>query len=356
MATKQEMTPKSDMTTKFTDVNVNALDFTKLEENPRSKGQRIAYPRYQEGEQEKILFIQLPWIELKQYGIPKISEYYPDDSKRSFVKVPLDESIPEIKQLVDLIKEFDKKLDSSEFRTKIFGPKASKYKYQSIFRLPQEEDEEEKKKAPPKKDYGPKLPYFRLKIDTSYPDNNVKTILFDSVLNDGKRTRTKIENIKTIDDFSSHVCWLSKIRPVIRPVKLWAQPTNKTDPTYGLTFKIAKTEVEAPVKTHSNVKEYMQSDVFLDSDEEETIQKFESLKIQPATTTTTQVANVESDQSDEENDDEPVKPVGKTPVKVAQVESDNEESEEEIKPAKKPVATKAPVKAPTTVKAKKAAA
>lgn len=362
-----------EMTTNYSDVDVTRLSFTDLEENTRSKGQKIAYPRYDHPSQgsDSPLFIQFPWVNLNSYGIPRLGEYYSDDSQRSFVKIPLDQSIPEVKQFSELLQSIDEKMGSDEFKEKMFGAKSSKYQYQPIYRLPQEEDEDTKK-DPNKKDYGPRHPYMKLKIDTSFPDGKVKSHVFSSIPGaNGKRTRTKVDGISSIDDMSSHICFMSKIRPIGRPVKLWAQPANKKDPTYGLTIKMAKVEVEPPTKTTSNVKQYLESDAFLDSDNEsETIETVKAVTTGSKTTTSKtpvkQVAQVESDEeseqdSDEESDEEVAKPVTKTatskaPVKqVAQVESDEDESdEEEVKPAKKTAAKATPAKA--TSKSKKASA
>ena len=265
-------------------------------------------------------------------------------------------------------------MGSDEFKEKMFGSKASKYQYQPIYRTPLEEDEDVKK-DPNKKDYGPRQPYMKLKIDTSFPDGKVKSHVFSSIPGaNGKRTRTKVEGINSIDDIASHICFMSKIRPIGRPVKLWAQPANKKDPTYGLTIKMAKVEVEPPTKTTSNVKQYLESDAFLDSDNEsETIETVfkpvttASKTTAPSKTPVKQVAQVESDEesdqnSGDESEEEVAKPVvkaaSKTPVKqVAQVESDEDESDDEdVKPAKKPAAKAAPAPAKATSKAKKASA
>ena len=133
-----------EMTTNYSDVDVSRLGFTDLEENTRSKGQKIAYPRYdhQSNGSDSPLFIQFPWVNLNSYGIPRIGEYYSDDSQRAFVKIPLDQSIPEIKQFSELLQAIDEKIGSDEFKEKMFGAKASKYEYQPIYRLPQEEDED----------------------------------------------------------------------------------------------------------------------------------------------------------------------------------------------------------------------
>lgn len=335
-----------EMTTNYTDVNVSQVNFTDLEENTRSKGQRISYIRYTNPDtgSEVPLFIQFPWIHLSSYGVPKLGEYYSDDAQRSFVKVPLDQSVPEVKQLSDMLRKLDDKLGSTEFKEKMFGNKASKYEYQPIFRMPQEEDEDSKKDL--KKDYGPRHPYMKLKIDTTYPDNQVKSIVFTSVMEGSKRVRNKVDNIKSIDDFSSHVCWMSRIRPIARPVKLWAQAASKKDPTYGLTFKIAKTEVEPPVKSSSNVKQYLESDAFLDSDEEsDTVPTVAPTK-QVAKKVTPQVKGKQVAQVDSESDEEdvPLSRTASSKAPVKKVDSESEDSEEDDVPLSRTASAKPSVK------------
>lgn len=272
-----------EMTTNFTDVDISKLSFTNLEENDRSKGQKIAYPRYDHPQLgiDSPLFIQFPWISLFSYGVPKESEYYKDVFQRLFVKVPLDQSIPEIKIFSNFLKSIDAKLGSSEYKEQLFGAKGNKYEYQPIFRMPQEEEEDDVQKSKnKKKDYGPKHPYMKLKVDASYPDNKILSIVFTSILdNTNKRVRTKINNIETIDDFSSYVSYKSRIHPIARPVKLWAQSLSKKDPSYGLTFKLVKVEVEPSTNNISKVKDYGEVDGFLNSDSEsdkEIIQKVRS--------------------------------------------------------------------------------
>jgi len=277
-----------------------------------------------------------------------------------------------------MLRKLDDKLGSTEFKERMFGNKASKYIYQPILRMPQEEDEDTKKDT--KKDYGPRHPYMKLKIDTTYPDNQVRSIVFTSVMDGSKRIRTKVDSVKTIDDFSSHVCWMSRIRPIARPVKLWAQAPNKKDPTYGLTFKIAKTEVEPPAKNNSNVKQYLESDAFLDSDEEsDTVHTVAPTKqvakqATPQVVKGKQVAQVDSDsesedevpltrtasskpsvkkvQSDSESEDEvPLTRTASSKPSVKKVESEDEdESDEDVKPKKGASKTSAK----TTTKTKKA--
>jgi len=357
------MNQAKEMTTNFTEVETSRLSFTDLEENKTSKGQKIAYPRYnnpQLGEGSQ-LYIQYPWILLNQYGIPRLGEYYSDDSQRSFIKIPLDQSIPEIKAFSELLKSIDEKLSTDEFKKKTLGPKGDKYVYQPIFRLPLEDEEAPKSKD--KKDYGPKHPYMKIKFDTSYPDNKIRTIVYNSVLENGKRVRTKLENVNTVDDMVNSLPFLSRIRPISRPVKLWAQPPSKKDPTYGLTFKLIKVEVEPSATKNSNYKQYSDADAFLDSDEEEPVGPTKQTKQTTEPVKQTVVATVDSDdsddsdvvqpvtkkvaqvkvESDEESDDEVIQPVKSKVKKVVEVASD---SDEEIKPVKK-VAVKSKAKKAT---------
>jgi hypothetical protein len=315
-------------TTMFSNFQPEKLSFTELEENQRSKGQRIAYPRYDSVDGP--LLVQFPWLHIDCMGVPSVCEFYPDDSKRDFIKIPLNQDIPEVKQLTEKLQALDQRLGSAAMREKLMGDKASKYEYQPIIRVQDE--------VPQSKDSKYKRPsypfYMKLKLDTTYPDYKIKTPVFLSEPKEveGKQTRVRTKTeINTIDEMAKQV-WLSKIRPIARPVKLWAQPPNKKGASYGVTFKIVRLEVEPKKGSGNSLQKYMESDTFLDSDEEE--------NVQPVTKKTVPV-----DDSDEESDDPtPVKaaPVSKSkaPVKTVEVESDEESDDEPVAPVKKAVVKK----------------
>ena len=65
------------LTTKYSDFEADRLTFTDYEDNERSKGQRIAYPRYNHPAlgPNQALFLQGPWIQMFTYGIPTLGEY-----------------------------------------------------------------------------------------------------------------------------------------------------------------------------------------------------------------------------------------------------------------------------------------
>lgn len=357
MNSNNKSNQSKDLTLAYTEVDSSKLSFTKLEENDRSKGQKIAYPRYDHPRLgvDKDLIIQLPWIKLTSYGIPRNDEYHPDDSKRGYIKVPLDQSIQEVSEFSKMLQSIDAELGSEKYKQLWFGSQASKYTYTSLFRIPDEDASSKKDK----KNQGPKLPYMKIKLDTTYPDNRVKTVVFNSVQKGNKRERTLLDDITDIDSLARHVSFLSTVRLIIRPIKLWA--TSNPSKTYGLTFKVLKIEVEPSEKSKSQLKEYMNdTNTFLDSDDEESTQPEVNKPVtkQPEVNKSTkqstkQVAQVDSDsesdvedlvsktkpvkiESSDEESDEEVKP---TPKKQpAKVESSDEESEEEVKPkSKKPI-------------------
>jgi hypothetical protein len=324
-------------TTKFQDFNAADLSFTKFEENERSKAQNLAFPRYKETQR---LMLQGPWIEMNAYGVPQLGEYYKTDKDRAFIKIPLDLNNPEVKEFYDKLQTIDEMMNSKEFKAQQFGDKAKKYKYAyPICRVPMEEDDEEDEK---KKSKYPRPPYMKVKLDATWPETKILTQVYTSVMKDGKREREKQE-VESVDDFANVVRYLSKIRPIIQPVKAWCEKKGKMGKDfleYGLTFKLIKIEVEPHVGGGSNLSQYMNNDAFIDSDEEDETPKFQGKPAASvAKTSTLPLVNKNKKDSDDEDEEE-------------EAENDDEESEESeaepepepVKPAKGKGATKAPSK------------
>ena len=353
------------MTILYSDIESKRISSTEMVENDRSQGtnQKIAYPRYDHPTlgADQSLIIQFPFVKISSYGVPTLGQYFKDDSERSFVKLPLDPTVDESAKLITMLKNLDTHFASEEFASKLLGKKWNKYSYVPIYREAPivEEDEEDVKK---KKDVlqKPKLPHIKLKISTDYTTNEVNTILFKSEMVDGKRTRNLIENVKSIEDFRSHVGYLSNFRPIVRCVKFWCQPITKKDPMWGATFKIIKGEVEPAPKSGNQMKEFMNSDAFLDSDEDTPVPTKQMSKVvvkaesddevkKPINVKTSEVKKVAQVESDDDDDDdsEEAKPVVKTVAKKVEKkvdsDDDDDDSEEEVKPAPKPVA-KTPAK------------
>ena len=283
---------KNTMTIKFNKFTPSMVNFTDLEENKRSKGQKIAYVRYG----DKQPFLQTPEIQLETYGIPRAGEYYKDDSQRSFIKVPLNEEFSsDVKTFKQKLVELDQIMDSDEMREKIFGSKKSAkgWEYQPLVResmvqtiedSDSDSDGEDAKTSTAQ--FRP--PYFKAKLKTNYESGNVETIVYKKENSD----RTKVK-VTTLTDLESLVTYRSTIRLVVMPNKLWAAK-NMQGKKYGITLKITHLEVEPVVR--SSMRDYVEGDAFLDSDDEGA----------NATVTTTQKtqSKVVADDSEDESDDE----------------------------------------------------
>jgi len=328
----------SEMILDYKTLETTNLKFTKLEENNRSKGQMIAYPKYMAEGVETGFFMQSPWIKLYTYGVPKQGEYYKTDEDRLHLRVPFDRELPQVDAYAKKLMELDAYMSSDEMKQEIFGKKASKYTYQPIYREGQEQivdsDDEEAKKKPK----APRPPYMKIKIDTRWEDKKISSTIFESALDKetNKRVRTKVDGIDTIDDFSRIICWNSTVRFIAKGVKLWAHQSSKKDAQYGIVFKLVKIEVEPTAKVSNMYKQLYNNDTFNDSDNEETVFKPIIDKVEK------KVAAEEEDSDDaEESEDLP------KPTKIVEVESDDDDDEEEDddddddkKEEKKPLATK----------------
>lgn len=282
------------LTTKFDKFEADRLSFTPLEDNERSKGQKIAYPRYNHPElgENQPLCIQGPWITLDNYGVPQLGEYYKEEKDRAFLKMPLDMANKEVVTMVEELSKIDKRYGSNEFKTESFGKNSKKYTFQPTVRYPPEDEESEVVRPP----------YMKLKLDLTWPDSNVKTeVIKSEVLDSGKRAREKVP-IETVGDFAAQVGYMCKFRPIFRPVKMWAhQIKSVSNPQYGVVYKLLKIEVE-PNKSNTNLyQNYLQGDIFLDDEEEEAVEG--TSEPAEAKKAVTKQLDSDSDESSDDSDD-----------------------------------------------------
>jgi hypothetical protein len=125
-----------DLTINYSNIETHRISSTELQENERSKGQKLAFPRFNHPAlgPDQPLMMQFPWIKIESYGIPRAGEYFKTDNDRAFIKVPLNPNIPESLQLINKIKEIDAYFKSDEFATTLLGKKYAKWTYQPIYR------------------------------------------------------------------------------------------------------------------------------------------------------------------------------------------------------------------------------
>ena len=333
-----------DMTIKYTDIEVERISASELQEMGVGQVQQLAFVRYDHRMlgHDQALLIQLPKIHIDTYGVPRAGVHYKNDSDRSFVKVPLNESEPDVLVFANKLKEIDTYLSSPKFASRLLGKKWQKYTYVPCYRpsinTDDEDDDDDDKKKSTKKP-ALKYAYMKLKLDTDYDSGKIKTQVYRPEIINNKRERIEVNNIESIDDFSRILCYQCKILAIIRGAKIWAQPPSVPNPKWGATFKMIKVEVEPPVKNTSTFyKDYMNSDAFLDSEEESNIPNKQAVQVDSDDSDDEEkpkpVKKVVQDDSDD-SDDKNTKPIAKTSnKKVVQVDtilSDNKNTKSDKK-------------------------
>ena len=294
-------TAKNPLLTTLKEFKPDCLQFTPFKEpNERSNGQYVGFQRYTantDPRNERLLW-QLPWLHISKFGIPSLGDYYPTDKDRSFIKVPLDDkndtyNKEETRFLIDKLKKLDEIYGSDDMKKQLFegiAPKKwNKYTYNKIIREPDNDDDDDENVDPL---------WTKLKFDLSYPEGNVNTKVFLSQDVDGKKQRTPVE-VETMTDVANHIRYLSGIRAIIAPVKLWAHAPSKKDPSYGISFKIVKIEVEPSSTSGDNVayKQFIENDDFVDDEVEMVVETSES-----AGKKTEIISDDDSDSSEEDTD------------------------------------------------------
>lgn len=196
----------SNITKKISDLDLDSLTFTDLRVNKQVKGLKTAFLT------NSPIYIQFPTIELSSYGFPKIDQFHETDEKRDYLKIPLDFSTYKISY--DMLVALDNKLSSDDFKKTMFGDKWEKMDYSPVIKYPEG-----------------KPPYVKLKLDLSYPEKEVQTVVM---------VNQEYVAIDCIEDFAKAVSYQSKVVCIVKIVKLWAIASGK----YGLTIKLSKVKVD----------------------------------------------------------------------------------------------------------------
>lgn len=241
--------------------DIKRFSYTEFDRNNKLiKTQMIAYSRYNYPDRGEASFVfQTPEIRITQYGLPRISEFYPTDDKRNFIKVPFDPHQNECLILEKMLREIDTYTASQ--KKELFGKFANAYTYQPIIREPAtdqidlvEDDSEDSENPKNKKEDGSIkenkqefFKYCKMKLSISYPEKIIQTKVYIK----GKDKKVEQVSVKTASDLEEYIKFGSKIRFIAMINKLWAQK-NKNDAgvrKYGVSIKIIQMEIELPDKT-----------------------------------------------------------------------------------------------------------
>ena len=187
------------------------------------------------------LLIQTPWLNINAFGMPRRDKYHTTDDQLKYIKLPLDTNVEDIKQFHDLLQTIDNKVNNADFRKEHLGEKHNKYAYNTVL------TEKENKPVSVK---------FKF-MTTRDEIQDISTQLYKTK----NKQRTQIRN-PTIDDFIKHIPFRSTVRCIFQIVKVWSQPATLKNPTYGLTLKLHKIEVNDKPK-------YNIECVFIDDDDDD---------------------------------------------------------------------------------------
>ena len=194
----------------------------------RSTMQSIMLPTYQG---VRCPIIQLPWVEISQYGVPTKNDFFKEDTQRYFIKLPISDT-GKTEGLAKWLKSIDKKFGSSAVKKKLLGDK-SKHTYQPLLRCPVSEDGSSDKAA-----------YVKIKLSSQYPSNEINTGI---VVQESSGVIRSVD-VTTIDEVCKHVPFRSTVKCFVTPSKLWYHPSQNVDASYGIIFKCVKILVKLPEK------------------------------------------------------------------------------------------------------------
>jgi hypothetical protein len=209
---------------------------------------------------------QTPWSSYFTGGTPKYNEkYYDTDAKRQFYRYAFpcelshfgrpeemgEEQVEYFNKLIQENEDFrlkmveiDEVMTSDEIKKQMFGKKADKYTYIPIVRPVDDEDDdddedEEKTKKKIRFKYS-----MKMKLDIDWNTKNISTKVYK--MNGGTLEKPKEPEeceAETVDEFIEVVPYRSRVRCIMKIVKVWAHPPKNKNPEYGLTLKLMKIQV-----------------------------------------------------------------------------------------------------------------
>jgi hypothetical protein len=327
-------TSSSEKKTK-TKVKLDEFDVTKVkfeEIDMKMKGQKqgIGYVRYVYPHGKNNFVLQVDAINMTQYGIPK-KEWV--EGKRTNFTIPFDPEQEGCNSLENMLTQVDEYTE--ENKKEILGKFAKLYTYQPIVResanlddLITDDDDEDKKKTTEDK---VRFKYCKMKLDTTYPDCEIKTGVYVRDPETDKATYTPVANATQLSDY---VNWGSEVRMIVMVNKLWAAKNKDKSGTrsYGTTMKILQLDVK-PRQSSGSIRNQFSRYAFDDSDNSDEEDDEANDSTEDASVEDDLDAGVEEEVEEVEEDDDDE--AEEEEADEDEEEEEEESSEEVVKPKKK---------------------
>lgn len=227
-------------------IECSEVDFERILLNKMEMGDMMLSTRpyydYEGSTYKKIpLAFRTPFINITQDGIPDLHEVYcPDDSKRLYIRLPLDPTQP-ISEFITMHERFDEHFKTQQVREVLFGKAAKNYDYTPSvkkYKPKVQEDEEDefatkkvvaKKTTKPAREYHPSVRYL---FNTDFGSNKPTTEFWIKESEDAPATQI-FPN--TVTDLKQHVPFGSRVSCVVTLSKVWGEKTKKDE---RLPFKL----------------------------------------------------------------------------------------------------------------------
>jgi hypothetical protein len=333
-------------------IDVNAIEFSELNDEYSQISSFLTYNNPKLNTFTKLLF-QTGFIVLNAFGIPQLDKdrknnkgvsYFPDDSKRDFIRVPIDPAQKACVELEDFLEKVDELYGSEKIRKKLFGKRAKEYSYVPCIRSPQnnqvENDDNEEGSDNENNNDNIAVDgnnsnikkFVKLKFNSIKTNSNssIITSKLKKIIGDEK----VIVDAKTMTEVANELTFFSKCRFLIHMQRLWANKTpyvgTKIIP-YGISFKIAVVEYYPSTKSSINFKNI---DFISDNENSDDEKSSKNKKIKSD-------EKKKSKFDDSDNDSEEEKPIKKSDKKTKSDEKkkskfdDSDNDSEEEKPIKK---------------------
>lgn len=310
-----------------TPVKCNQFDITRyshtdlVQDNERTKTQNISYPRYDYPNTGTSSFIfQTGEINLTQYGLPKLGDFYKNDNERNFIKIPFDPEQESCRQLETMLSSIDEYVQNNNLTLlgSMAGPQGKflkLFKYQPIVRDPPEIDEtaEEDEANADKKKYPDRerFKYAKFKLNVTYPEQKICTTFFIKSADPTSTDAPREERIETASQLEEYVRWGSKIRCIVMANKFWAAKSKNATGTrpYGVSFKILQMQI-IPREVMGSVSKVFATYAFDNDDGEVEVAQPQTTKTPKAITSGKAASDLDnegnellSDNDDNNNDD-----------------------------------------------------
>ena len=238
---------------KYNEIDFNNVQVSEPKKFGRQKSSFIFYNDPKLNSETRIL-VQTDKIKLINHPIPRLDPegtangFYPDDSKREFIKISLDNEQKSCRKLRKNLEDIDAWANSLRIKKILFGNNYNDYIYQPCIKIPKKDDEKDKKPNAPK---FPQCDWVKMNFNIF---NTEKEKIIKTVLR--KTGVQKPIPVKEIQDIANEITLNTELRLVFQYSKIWIFGTksagsNKT--LYGVGFKVMTIQYTPGISKRLNI-------------------------------------------------------------------------------------------------------